>query len=212
MATPPPEPDTQELLDQSQGGDGAACQELLTRHRARLRRMVEVRLDRRLAPRVDPSDVVQEALADAARRLPEYVRDRPLPFHAWLRQFAWERIQKLHRHHIGAGKRSLTREEAAAVPLPDESMLQLANRLVTSATSPSRRVMRDELRERVQAALAALPARDREVLVLRYLEGLPTGEVAEVLGIGEGAVKMRQLRALERLRTVLGDEHEEHPR
>ncbi len=174
--------------------------------------MVEVRLDRRLAPRVAPSDVVQEALADAARRLPEYVRDRPLPFHAWLRQFAWERILKLHRHHIGAGKRSLNREEAGAIPLPDESMMQLANRLVTSATSPSRRAMRDELRERVQAALAALPARDREVLVLRYLEGLAIGEVAEVLGIGEGAVKMRQLRALERLRGIPGDEHEEHPR
>jgi len=53
-------------------------------------------------------------------------------------------------------------------------------------------------------------SRDREVLVLRYLEGLPVGEVAEVLGLGEGAVKMRQLRALERLRSVLGDEHEEH--
>jgi RNA polymerase sigma-70 factor (ECF subfamily) len=174
--------------------------------------MVEARLDRRLPPRVDPSDVVQEALADAARRLPEYVRDRPLPFHAWLRQFAWERIQKLHRHHLGAGKRSLTREEAGAAPLPDESMLQLANRLVASATSPSRRMMRDELHERVRAALAALPARDREVLVLRYLEGLSTAEVAGVLGLGEGAVKMRQLRALERLRGVLGDEHEEHPR
>src|SRR3954462_15121719 len=136
MAPTPPEPDTQDLLDRTQGGDVAACQQLLAPHRApapsqqlragpraRPRRMVEVRLDRRLAPRVDPSDVGQEVLADAARRLPEYIRDRPLPFHAWLRQFAWERIQKLHRHHLGAGKRSLTREEAEAVPLPDESML-----------------------------------------------------------------------------------------
>src|SRR4051794_35079018 len=190
MHPTPPEPDTQELLDRSRRGDDAAGQELLIRPRARLRRMVEVRLDRRLAPRVDPSDIVQEALAEAARRLPEYVRDPPLPFHAWLRQFAWERIQKLHRDHLRSQKRSVTREQAGAVPLPDESMLQLAERLVTSATSPSRNLMRDELRQRVRAALAALPERDREVLVLRYLEGLSTSEVAAVLGLGEGAVKM----------------------
>src|SRR6266550_4078148 len=110
MAPPPPEPDTPELLDRTRGGDVAAGQELLTRHRARLRRMVEVRLDRRLAPRVDPSDVVQEALADAARRLDDYLRQRPLPFYPWLRRLAWERLVKLHQRHIGAERRSVTRE------------------------------------------------------------------------------------------------------
>src|SRR6476619_211078 len=99
MAPNPPDSDTQELLDRSTGGDDAACQALLARHRARLRRMVEVRLDRRLAPRVDPSDVVQEALADAAARLDDYLRDRPLPYYPWLRRLAWIRLDRIHRRH-----------------------------------------------------------------------------------------------------------------
>src|SRR5437763_122071 len=112
------EPDTGELLDRSARGDPSAPGQLLERHRGRLRRMVAVRLDRRLAARADPSDVVQEALAEAARRLPEYLSGRPLPFYPWLRQLAWDRLRELGRHHRRAGRRSVEREEEA---LPDHS-------------------------------------------------------------------------------------------
>src|SRR6516225_4151532 len=94
------EPDTDALLAQASLGDAAAGHELLSRHRDRLKRMVAVRLDRRLLARLDPSDVVQEALAEAARRLPDYLRQRPLPFYPWLRQLALERLIDLHRHHV----------------------------------------------------------------------------------------------------------------
>jgi RNA polymerase sigma-70 factor (ECF subfamily) len=200
------EPDTDVLLEQARRGDAPAREQLLTRHQARLRRMVAVRLDRRLAARVDPSDVVQEVLAEAARRMPDYLRDRPVPFYPWLRRLAWERLVKLHRRHLHARKRSVLREEDW--PLPDGSAAELAQRLLASASSPSRRMVRQELRERVRAALADLAARDREVLVLRYLEQLSTAETAAVLEISEGAVKVRHLRALERLRGLLGDDHE----
>src|SRR5262249_58341596 len=107
-------------------GDDEACQRLLAGHRDRLRHMVAVRLDRRVAARVDPSDVVQEALAEAAARMDDYLRRRPLPFYPWLRRLAWERLVKLHRRHIHAGKRSVTREQTWA--LPDESACELARR------------------------------------------------------------------------------------
>ena len=201
-----PEPtDTQELLDRSVRGDVAAWQELLVRHRARLRRMVANRLDRRLGARLDPSDVVQEALANAARHLDEYLRDRPLPFYPWLRQFAWERLCKLHRHHIQAQRRSIDREQPD-MPLPDESVRQLAHRLLASGTSPSRRLIRQEQREQVRAALAELEPRDREILVMRHLEQMETPEIAVSLGISEGAVRNRQYRALMRLRSLLEGE------
>src|SRR5207249_1256497 len=101
---PPPRPaDTDLLLDQAAHGDRGARQQLLARHRARLRRMVGLRLDRRLAARLDPSDVVQEALAEADRRLSEYLRRRPVPFYPWLRGLAWDRLIELHRRHVGAG-------------------------------------------------------------------------------------------------------------
>ena len=204
MRSPAP-PDTQELLERSARGDATARQELLARHRARLRRMVAVRLDHRLGARVDPSDVVQEALADAAGHLDDYLRDRPLPFYPWLRQFAWERVAKAHRDHIHARRRSILRE-GPDMPLPDESVRQLAHRLLASGTSPSRRLIRQEQREQVRAALAELEPRDREILVMRHLEQMETPEIAVSLGISEGAVRNRQYRALMRLRSLLEGE------
>jgi RNA polymerase sigma-70 factor, ECF subfamily len=196
-------PDTDELLNRTAQGDGAARDELLVRHRQRLRQAVAYRLDRRLAARVNPSDVVQEVLAEASRRLPEYLRERPLPFYPWLRQMALERLVALHRRHVQAQRRSVRREEAGLPALPDESAEELAGRLAASASSPSQRLVRREARERVRAALSRLPPADREVLELRHLEQLSVAETAAVLGVSPGAAKTRHLRALQRLRGLL---------
>jgi RNA polymerase sigma-70 factor (ECF subfamily) len=153
--------------------------------------------------------VVQEALADAALKLAEYLRRRPLPFYPWLRRLAWERLLELNRRHIYAGKRSVTREQPGDLALPDESVLALACRLWAGGTTPSSRQQRQEARDQVHAALAGLSASDREVLVLRHLEHLSMKEIAAVLGVSEGAVKVRHLRALARFRDLLGDEHAE---
>src|SRR5204863_7304361 len=117
-------------------------------------------------------------------------------------------LLKLHERHITARKRSANREERQPLALPNESAQELAQRLVSSGTSPSNGVLREEVRGRVQAALARLPEGDREVLVLRYLEQLSMGEVAAVLEITEGAVKMRHTRALGRLCGLLGGQAE----
>jgi RNA polymerase sigma-70 factor (ECF subfamily) len=203
-------PDTERLLEQAGRGDARAREQLLTRYRDQLRRMVSLRLDRRLAARIDPSDIVQESLVEAHQRLSEYLCDRPIPFYAWLRQFAWERVAKQYERHVRAQRRSVTREEPP--PLPDDSVGQLAHRLIASATSPSRHLLREELRDRVRVALGCLRPHDREVLVLRYLEGLSNAEAAGVLGIAENTAGMRHLRALERLRALLGDQDGEAPR
>ncbi len=202
----PGTPDTEELIERAAAGEAGATDKLLERHRGRLRRMVAARFDRRIAARVDPSDVVQEALADAAKALPEYLRRPPLPFQAWLRQFAWDRLMKLHRHHIRSQKRSVRREEVADMSLPDESVARLARRLAQSGTSPSQHVIRAELRDRLKAALAQMSPHDREVLVMRNLEGLPVAEIAQVLGITQASVKVRHLRALKRLKLLLDEE------
>jgi RNA polymerase sigma-70 factor (ECF subfamily) len=200
-------PDTEELLGRVERGDDGARQQLLDRHRARLLQMVAVRLDARLRARLDPSDVVQEALMDANRDLSDYLRRRPLPFYLWLRQITWQRLVKLQEYHQ-AGKRQVGREQPRPA-LPDESAMELARRLLGSGPSPSGHLLRKELRRRVQDALSQLSERDREVLVLRYLEGLSTKETASVLGIREGTAKVRHLRALERLRGLLGEEFSE---
>ncbi len=201
-------PDTEELLQAAGGGDAAAREQLLARHRDRLRRMVAVRIDARLAARIDPSDVVQEALIEADRKLDDYMRERPVPFYPWLRRLAWERLVKLHERHVQARKRSVLREEPGILALPEDSAVLLAHRLAGNGTSPSHDLVRKELQERARVALARLAVADREVLVLRYLEQLPTAEIAAVLGIGESAVKMRHRRALDRLSRLLGVEGE----
>ncbi len=195
--------DTDHLLQQAAAGDDAARAQLLERYRRRLRRMVVVRFDPRLAARVDPSDVVQETLAEAAAGLDRYLQERPLPFYPWLRQMAQRRLIHLYRWHVQARRRTVTREEAPP-GLPDRSALELAERLFGRHSSPSARLHRQERRDRVRAALAALAEHDREVLVLRILEGLPTRETAAVLQISEVAVRSRQVRALERLKALLG--------
>jgi RNA polymerase sigma-70 factor (ECF subfamily) len=203
--------DTEELLRQAAAGEGAAREQLLDRHRDRLRHLVATRLDRRLAARIDPSDIIQEAMADAAHKFPEYLRSRPLPFYPWLRQLALERLVVMHRRHVQAEKRSVTREECQPLPINDESTLQLADRLLASGSTPVGRLLREELQRRVQEALAQLDPRDREVLVLRHLEQLSTRETAAVMNVSEGAVKTRHLRALRRFRGLMSLESEEAP-
>jgi RNA polymerase sigma-70 factor (ECF subfamily) len=154
------DPDTDDLLDSAVKGDRAARQQLLSRHRGRLRKMVAYHLDHRLAARVDPSDVVQEALLEAEQELADYLKGRPVPFYPWLRQLAWDQLVGLHRRHLHAGKRSVCREQPGFFNLSDESRAQLAGRLVDLGSSPSRQSLRQEVRTRVRAALDRLPARD----------------------------------------------------
>ena len=199
------EQDTGELIRRAARGDREAVDGLLARHRDRLRRMVAIRMDKRLAARVDPSDIVQEALAEACQKLPDYLRGQRVPFYPWLRQLAWERLIGQHRRHVGAKARSVTREEHDEMALPDHSAVQLAARLLASGTSPSVRMIRKELRAKVEQMLSQMSPPDREVLVLRYLEQLSTAETAAVLGLTVDGVKSRQRRALERFSNLLAD-------
>jgi RNA polymerase sigma-70 factor (ECF subfamily) len=206
-----PSADTEALLRRASDGDAQAVEQLFSRHRNKLRQMVVVRMDHRLARRFDPSDVVQEAIAEASRKLPNYLCDRPLPFYPWLRRLAWQRLVDLYRQHVQAQRRSVTREQEAVMEMSDRSALLLADRLASSQSSPSRQIIQRELRQRTRDALDRLRLADREVLVLMYLEQLYVAETSAVLGISEKAVTMRHLRALDRLRSLLVGPSEEGP-
>jgi RNA polymerase sigma-70 factor, ECF subfamily len=168
--------------------------------------MIGLRLDHALGRRVDASDVVQEVLLRASQRLPEYLRNPVLPFHLWLRQIALDRIIDQHRRHRGAARRSLDRERPlASAAFPDQSSLELAEELRDSGLTPAAAALRAELEQRFQAAIQQLNEDDREIILLRHFEQLSNGDVARALGISEPAAGMRHLRALRRLRAVLGE-------
>ena len=196
-----------ELIRRAGCDDSQARQQLLARHRMRLRRMVALRLDRRMSARVDPSDVVQEALIEAGPHLEDYLREPVVPFYTWLRRFAWERVIQLHRFHLDARRRSVERESTPIQPSSSpESAVGWADRLLDPGTSPSRHLLRDERRQQVRDLLCRLGPLDREILLLRYLEGMTTREAATTLQITEGAAKVRLLRALDRFQGLLGDD------
>jgi RNA polymerase sigma-70 factor (ECF subfamily) len=166
--------------------------------------MVTVRLDRWLAARIDPSDVVLETLVEATKRLDAYLRDRPLPFYGWLRRLAGEQVIDPRRRHVTNRCRNVNLEHRA-LDLSDASADQLVRELFSADTSPSNHLLRKERHERLRAALASLPQRDHEVVVMRHLEQCSTAELAAMLEISEPAVKSRLLRALIRMREELGD-------
>jgi RNA polymerase sigma-70 factor (ECF subfamily) len=194
--------DTEQLLDRVAKGESSAAATLLDRHRQRLRRMVQLRIDPRLAARIDPSDVVQEALGEAHRRLPQFAAERPIPFYPWLRRIAWERLLQMRRHHLLAKRRSVMREDV--LPLSGKSEILLAERLA-AASSPSEQLVRREMCQRVRRAIAELPDNDREVIVLKHLEELSFQEAAAVLEIGAAAVYSRYYRAIQRLHRLLNE-------
>jgi len=197
----PDSTETQRLLEQVRKGDRQAFEQLLAQHRPYLRQLVELRLDPKLRPRVDPSDVVQEAQIEAVRRIDAYLEQAPLPFRLWLRQLAHDRLLMMHRRHVKAARRSLGQE----VALPDRSSLLLAQQLLASGSTPSQKLDRRDLARRVREAVAELPETDREVLLMRTFEGLSFEEIGCLLEIEPAAARKRHGRALLRLNKILSE-------
>ena len=198
---------TRELLDRlARADDPAAADRLWARHREPLRRMIDMRLDHAIGRRVDASDVVQDVLIEASRRLSDYLRNPAMPFHLWLRQIARDRMIDEHRRHRVAARRSLDRERPLASPeFADRSGFDLAAQLRDQALTPAAASLRRELEGRFRLALDELDDDDREILLMRHFEGLTNSEAAHALGLSEPAAGMRHLRALRRLRARLGE-------
>jgi RNA polymerase sigma-70 factor (ECF subfamily) len=178
--------------------------QLFELHRARLLRMVELRMNPRLRQRIGASDVLQDAFLESSKRLPDWLEDPSMPFHLWLRFLTAQNLARLWRFHAEAKKRDVRRQVASAHPrLPSASSVVLVDRLVASGISPTQAVVKEEMRGELLQAFEAMKPQDREVLVLRHFEELSNAECAQELGIQEDAASKRYLRALERLRKVL---------
>lgn len=196
---------TQDLLRRAEAGDAAAVNDLLDGHREALRRMIGLRMDPAIARRVDASDIVQDVLLKASRRLAEYLKHPEMPFALWLRHMARDHLIDEYRKHRVAERRSLDREQPLAAGEGDHSSLDVAAVIPDHELTPAAAALRGELQRRFQGALQQLGDDDREVLIMRHYEQLSNSEVARQLGLSEPAAGMRHLRALRRLRDVLGE-------
>jgi RNA polymerase sigma-70 factor (ECF subfamily) len=189
------------LLDEIAEGNPKAMEQLLVRFRPELAAFVDRRLDPKVRARFSGSDVVQEAQAEVFRRMDDYLKRRPMPFHLWVRKIAYERLLNLQRDHRRRAKRSVDREAV----LPSSSASSLAMPLLGKLPSPSERLMAREDAERVSQAVAKLGETDRELLLMRHVEELPYEEIACLLEIEPVAARKRYGRALIRLQRVLND-------
>jgi RNA polymerase sigma-70 factor, ECF subfamily len=195
--------DPVEMIRQS-GADPQVLGRIWQHYRDRLRRVVRLRLDRRLQGRADPSDVLQEAFLDFQSRAAEYAQKPDMPFFLWLRFLTGQRLQLVHRHHLGTQMRDAGREVSLhRGAMPQATSVSLAAQLLGRFTSVTQAVQRAEMQRILQDAINELDPIDREILALRHFEELSNDETAQVLGIKPSAASNRHIRALKHLRDVL---------
>lgn len=195
-------------LFRASAGDTSALCELLNTNLERLRRMIELRLDRRLAARIDANDVLQEIQLCAFQEIASYPLPLNMPFYVWLRGIAVNKMHELHRHHLGTQKRDATLERSIDRDLRfDLSSNVFAGQLADSGTSPSGTIMREEMKVRLEHAIDQLLYLDKEIIALRHFEQLSPSECGFVLQISDKAASMRYMRALKRLKEVLVNEN-----
>jgi RNA polymerase sigma-70 factor (ECF subfamily) len=194
------------LLERLRGGEQGALGELFSKYQPQLRRMVELRLDRRLGGRVAASDVLQEAYIDAAERWRHYFEKAGMSFYVWLRLIVNQSLVDVHRRHLGAKMRAAGMEvPVAGGAVSGCESACLAREFVARLESPSATVRQAELLGHAEAALEGMDPIDREILTLRHFEELTNNEVAELLGLAKAAASNRYVRALGRLKEALAE-------
>jgi RNA polymerase sigma-70 factor (ECF subfamily) len=120
-----------------------------------------------------------------------------------------DRIIDAHRRHRVSAKRSVDREQPMSVPAGAErSTMELAAQLADGELTPAAAAAQRELVRRVEEALTRLDEADAEIIVMRHYEKLSNQEAAQALGLTQPAASMRYLRAIRRLRQLLGEPNE----
>lgn len=196
--------DTDGILQGIRSGDRESLNDLFLRHRSKLLRMTELRLDPRLRGRLEPEDILQEAWLRALRRLDEYLRRPGIPFFLWISTLTMETLVDFHRLHLKAKARDVRRERRLwPAHSSRASSHDLARSLVARAPPPEVELERREAARSLWKAVLGMSEVDREVLILRHFQGLTSAETATVLEIEPATARQRHRRALERLADAL---------
>ncbi|MCC7087392.1 MAG: sigma-70 family RNA polymerase sigma factor [Pirellulales bacterium] len=199
---PPDEIADDGLVIRVRAGDADALGEFLVARRPQLMAFLERRLGAGLRRKIEPDDLFQDVSAEAVRSLGDVDLNERDPFN-WLCQVAERRIIDAHRRFFGSQKRDAGREVSLNAGGVDTSRGGLINLLVASMTTASQAFSRDQRQMRLLSALDQLPEEHREALKLRYLEGLPSKQIAEKLNKTDGAIRVMLTRSLAKLQQIL---------
>ena len=192
------------LLCAIRRGDADALARYIEGHRERLLAYVQTRMSEALRRKIEPDDILQELCAYAIRGVSQIELDEREPF-SWLCRLAERRIIDAHRYYFESEKRTARRE----VRISDNDSNHSSHRglidlLQSSITTPSAVFSRDQRQMRLLLALARLPSQQRQIVRMRYGQGLPTKDIAARLGKSDGAVRVMLTRSLRKLKEILG--------
>jgi RNA polymerase sigma-70 factor (ECF subfamily) len=195
--------DPEQLVRQAHAGSALALGRLLEMYRQYLLLLARVQIGRRLQSKVEASDLVQETFLEAHRTFARFRGTTEAELVGWLRQLLSSHLAMEVRRFCGTRRRDVRLERRLAEEM-DQSSRALDQALVARLSSPSQQAMRREQAVLLADALARLPEDYREVLILRHLEGLSFPDVAGRMGRTLDSVEKLWVRALPRLRRLLG--------
>ncbi len=193
------------LLHDAKRGGVKEQGKLLSLYSNYLKIMAQSQLDRRIRRRVSPSDLVQETLLEAHRDFSDFRGVTNAEFVGWLRRILVHNLIRVAEKHLQADKRDVRREVYihrlnASIEHSNSRFEQV---LAAPTLSPSSEMGRHERLRLLADAIAGLPAVQRQVIVLRHIEGLPFAEIALQMERSSGACRMLWLRAMDQLREKL---------
>lgn len=194
---------TRELLEDAKGGDNSAVNKLMDLHRQQIRNLVQMRMDHTIRQRVDVSDVVQDILVVAFRRLESYLQDPKIPFQIWLKRIARDRMIDTYRKHRGAANRSMDRETRLGVGLSGSQLQSQPGAVKMCQLTPAAIAMQKELSLHVEAAIGQLKDADSQVIIMRHYQAMTNRQIALELDLSEATTSIRYVRALEKLKKLL---------
>ncbi|MGA7832604.1 MAG: sigma-70 family RNA polymerase sigma factor [Terracidiphilus sp.] len=184
------------LIEELQAGSEEAFAELIARYHQPIYSL----LARAVQDRADAADLTQEVFVKVFRGVGK--------FHGESSLRTW--IYRIALHEASNQRRWWTRHKLPEIPIDQETVdhesgqpLRLKEMLVDPSASPYDLAMREENRERVEAALSQVPEPYRTTLILRDIEGFVYEEVAEMQGVNLGTVKSRLVRGRAALKAIL---------
>ena len=193
-----------ELTARMREGNKDALATVFSDYRERLRRIIQFRIDYRIAARVSDSDVLQETYIAAAKRLSHFSQQTEMSAFLWLRLLVKQQLVDIHRQHLKAEKRDARKEmNLQAHVASAHTSMALAVQLAGSITAASEVLARAETIALLESSLNEMDEIDREVIALRHFEELTNIETASILNLQPSAASKRYLRAMSRLSQLM---------
>lgn len=187
------------LAAELRAGNSTVLADFLVEVRRPLMAFIEKRLGDALRKKIEPDDIFQEVSVDAVRSFDAVEFGDRDPF-SWLCQIAERRIIDANRH-FSAKKRAADKER----PLQSGSDFGgLINAISASVTTPSAAFSRNVRENRLHEAIEQLPEVQREAIFLKYVENMPSKEIAEKIGKSDAAVRVMLTRSLKKLADIMG--------